>query len=1004
MSRRVVQFAMLGPLEVRRDDGSVVTLGGPRQRAVVARLLLAAGRVVAADRLIEDVWDGRPPPTANKALQKYVSELRKALVAPVLRTTPAGYVLDVDDGAVDARRFEQLVDARRYEEALGLWHGDVLSDLGDAAFAVPERARLDELRLFAQEARFDGQLADGRHAELVAELAELAENHRLRERLTAQLMLALYRSGRQVEALRAFDRHRRQLAEDVGVEPAIELRELEGAILRHDRALDLERREAGDLNEPQRPRELPLPLTSFVGRTAEMAGGDGQLRNHRLVTLTGPGGVGKTRLGLGDRGAVAERFPGGVRLIDLGSVGAAELVVGAVARGFAVDPRHAPDETTALLAALAHRPPSLIVLDNCEHVVKASGQLVVSVLRSCPDVRVLATSRRPLGVDGEYVRPVAPLSQVDAVSLFVDRARLAGAEPADVPEIVNICRRMDGLPLAIELAASQLRVMGTAEIADRLGDQLHFHRGVPDPSPRQGSLGDMVRWSYDLLPPATQQVLPASACSPHHSRWRRPRPWIRRSNPTGRGAWSRHDARRPLPARARAGPDRGDPVSASSSTSHIALERLEESGGGRSDARRAHADFYRRLAEEAAGHLIGPDEVLWRSSLEVDEANFDIAVVWASDHDPTMALRLAVALWPYWSLRWNERRAVAYLRELLDRPDLDVPDDLLAWALAAAGDLASNPGDARRAVRMVDRRRRRVFRRLGDEHGLSLALLALGSALANRGALDDAEAALVEALDIARRRDDNHLAARAFDRTFFVAVRRGDHELAAEISRSEIDAWVTLGSARGEATALRRRAVAVLRLGQLDEAETLCCRALEIWDQCDDVPASIAHVITTLADIARLRGEHAEAISLYDKALGDLQAVGDQRCTASTYKNLATIAAASGENDSAAELFQGSVRLRHDLGDEAGLAECFEGLAGVDVARSRFDDAAMLLAAAAALRGRTGSEASAGEIEVTTRLLRDARAALGELSFDEAYARGAHRSVGDAVEHALSVG
>ena len=812
--------------------------------------------------------EGRPPPTANKALQKYVSELRKTLAASVLHTTTVGYRLDVDDDAVDARRFERLVDDRRYDEALALWRGDVLSDLSDAAFAVPERARLDELRLFGSEARFDEQLSAGRHAEIVAELTELAETHRLRERLTAQLMLALYRSGRQVEALRAFDRHRRQLAEEVGVEPAVELRELEGAILRHDRSLDLERAGRGDDEEQSRPRELPLALTSFIGRTAELESGDRNPSDHRLVTLTGPGGVGKTRLASEIASRAANRFPGGVRLVDLGSIHDPGLVVDAVVRAFAIDTHHAPDEMTALLAALAHRPPSLIVLDNCEHLVAACAGLAGSVLRSCPEVRMLATSRRPLGVDGEYVRPVTPLSEVDAVSLFVDRARLAGTEQPDDPVIADICRRIDGLPLAIELAASQLRVMSTTEIAGRLDHQLRFHRGAPEPSPRQRSLGEMVQWSYADLPSTTQQVFA--------------RLGVFTSSLTLRAAEAVASGQRIPPADVLGHVTTlvdhsllGRELGSTSATRYrlletlriFALERLEESGVT-SDARRDHADFYSGLADEAANHLIGPDEVLWQSQLEIEEANFDAALAWAAEHDPATALRLAVALWPYWSLRWKERRAVDYLSELLGRSDLDVPDDLLAWAYAAAGDLAGNAGDARRAMPWSTNAVA-AFRRLGDEQGLSQALLALGSALGNRGALDDADAALSEALEIARRRDDNLLAARAFDRTFHVAARRGDHQLASEISRSEVDAWVTLGSARGEATALRRRAVALVYLDQLDEAEALCRRALEIWEQCADVPASIAHVVTTLADIARLRGDHADAIALYDKALSD---------------------------------------------------------------------------------------------------------------------------------------
>ena len=417
------------------------------------------------------------------------------------------------------------------------------------------------------------------------------------------------------------------------------------------------------------------------------------------------------------------------------------------------------------------------------------------------------------------------------------------------------------------------------------------------------------------------------------------------------------------------------------------MERLDESGAA-ADARDEHADFYRLLADDAAPHLIGPDEVRWQLPLEIEEPNFDAALRWAAGYDAEMALRLGVALWPYWSLRRNERRGVAYLSAILDRTSLDVPEDLQAWALTAAGDMASNPGDARRAVPWATDAVA-AFRRLGDEHGLSLALLALGSALANRGALDFADLALVEGLDIARRRGDGLLAARAFDRTFHVAARRGNHELAAEISRSEIEAWVALGSARGEATALRRRAVALLHFGGLDEAEILCRRVLEIWENTDDVPASSAHVLPTLADIARLRGEHGRAIALYDEALDDLQAAGDQRCTASTYKNLATIAAASGEHESAAGLFRSSVRLRHGLGDDAGLAECFEGLAAVELAAGRPELAAELVGAAAGLREHTGSVASSAEAAATAAVIGAVRASLGEASCAAALTQGA---------------
>ncbi|HEX6657579.1 MAG TPA: BTAD domain-containing putative transcriptional regulator, partial [Ilumatobacter sp.] len=313
----MIQVAMLGPLEVY-VDGDAVALGGPRQRAVLGRLLLAPRRVVSADRIIEDVWDGHPPDTARKTLHKYVFELRKALPALSLRTAPAGYVLDVDDEAIDSRRFERLVAERRFAAALALWRGEPLADLPDLGFLAPERARLGELRLFAIESRVEDDLEAGRHGSVIGELTDLVEAHPLRERLTGSLMLALYRAGRQVEALRTFERHRRQL-EEIGVEPAAALRELEDAILRHDPRLECVPATAS-LASSSSPGNVPNALTSFVGRADERAAVVRALDGNRLVTISGPGGIGKTRLAQHVGQSVTDRFPGGVWMVDLAGI------------------------------------------------------------------------------------------------------------------------------------------------------------------------------------------------------------------------------------------------------------------------------------------------------------------------------------------------------------------------------------------------------------------------------------------------------------------------------------------------------------------------------------------------------------------------------------------------------------------------------------------------------------------------------------------------------------
>ena len=498
----MIEYGLLGPVQAVRD-GRPLALGGPRQRAVLARLLLTPGRAVPAGTLVDDVWGGSPPPSAAKTLQKYVSELRHALGADELVTVGGGYVIQ---GDVDAARFEQLLTAGDADQALELWRGDALGDLPDVPFVAAERARLEELRLVAVERRAEAGIAAGRHAEVVAGLAELAATHPGREHLTYLLMLALYRSGRQIEALDAFQRHRRRLAEELGIEPAEELVALEQAILRHDETL-------GPPPGPSRSAAPPrgnvrLPVSSFVGRADELRRTVEALQGTAPVTLTGPGGVGKTRLAMESAAAAAAEFPGGTWLVDLAGLTDPALVVHQLALTLAVgDPRDGDEEAT-VLAALANTGRLLVVLDNCEHLLARCAELVDRVVRACPGARVLATSRQPLGVDGERVLVLAPLPEAEACRLFEDRVRCHGVDDDDVAQlrVPDICRALDGLPLALELAAGQVRAFGPAELTARLDTRLQFANRRFDAPARQRTLRDMVAWSHDLLPAPTQRV------------------------------------------------------------------------------------------------------------------------------------------------------------------------------------------------------------------------------------------------------------------------------------------------------------------------------------------------------------------------------------------------------------------------------------------------------------------------------------------------------------------
>jgi predicted ATPase/DNA-binding SARP family transcriptional activator len=941
-----MDFGILGPLRAVRD-GALLPLGGPRQRAVLARLLLDPGRVVPVDVLIDDVWCGDPPPTATKTLQKYVSELRKSLGPSLVQTSGRGYSIDIDDGAVDARRFELLLSAGDYEDALSLWRGEPLADLPDVAFAVVERSRLNELRLVAAERRLESELRSGRHLEAIAQLAELAEQHPVREGICGLLMLALYRSGRQAEALAVLQRHRRRLADEIGLDPAEELVALERAILRHDPSLDPPAPTGVAGTRPV--GNLRLPVSLFVGRDDERRRVADALRTGRLVMLVGPGGVGKTRLATEVGGQLMPSYPGGVWLIDLAGLTGPNLIAHHVMVTLGVGDQPGQDDDETLVAALEHRHPLMLVFDNCEHLIERCASLVDRIVRRGGNARVLATSRHPLGVDGERVIPVAPLSDPEACQLFVDRARRAGATQEDAASsaVAGICRSLDGLPLALELAAVQVRALGPVAVAARLDERLRFvSRRIDSPS-RHRTLRNMLAWSHDLLPSPTQRVFA--------------RLGVFATTLTIEAATAvcgEDDALEHITTLA----DHSLLVRESGATDTprfrlldtvrlFALDMLDATGEV-DTARQAHAEFYLQFVTAAAPRLVGPDEGTWVDRIEAEEPNLHAALAWAADRDRVLALRLGIALWPYWDLQSRERHAVRYLSSVLDADDPLVPAGLRAWALTAMAELGANSGEARLATRWADEAVC-LFRADRDEGGLSAALIAAGSAYGNQGSSDAAAVALAEGMPIAARFGESARFARGLHFQSFVAIRSGDYSRAERLSREEYAAWSALGSHRRAASALRHIAVALQYHGELERAKQLCERALATWRDFGDA-AAIAHAQTTLADITRRSGGLEAAQHLYEDAMVEFRAIGDRRCTASTYKNLALIAAARGDHPRSTAQLREAVRLRHELGDYGGLAECFEGLAADLTAMGRPADAAPLFAAAEHARGAQG--------------------------------------------------
>ena len=518
-----MEFGLLGPVEVVGSDGRPIALG-QRPRTVLALLLLDANEVVSTDRLIDGIWaDSSPPASAAGSLQVHVHALRKAIGAERIVTRDPGYAIQVDPHELDVLRFEQLAAAGQralhhgdaagasasLAEALALWRGPALADFRYASFAQTEAQRLEEARTATLEARIEADLQLGRHAGLVAELEALVAEHPLRERLRGQLMLALYRSGRQADALAAYQETRRVLVEELGIDPSPELRELEQAILRQDPALAAAPAAAGppdSVDDDLIGRELELTaVAALLGR-----------QDTRLVTLTGTGGTGKTRLAR----AVADQHSDSV-FVDLAPVGDPSLVLPTIARALQVDEHDDRPLLDDVASALDGS--QLLVLDNLEHL-PAAFPLVGDLLAAAPSQSILATSRVPLrlGAEHEYRVPPLPTPPLDAddpaslggiasVHLYCTRARSAlpafELVDANSDAVARICRALDGLPLAIELAAARVRVLGPEGTAKRLGEALALlTRNSPDLPERQRSLRATIDWSYDLLDADAQRV------------------------------------------------------------------------------------------------------------------------------------------------------------------------------------------------------------------------------------------------------------------------------------------------------------------------------------------------------------------------------------------------------------------------------------------------------------------------------------------------------------------
>ncbi|MET9225977.1 BTAD domain-containing putative transcriptional regulator [Lentzea sp. NPDC003310] len=883
-----MRFGVLGPVQV---DG--VEVAAPRQRALLAMLVLGAGRIVGHDQLIGGLYD-EPPAGAANALQSQVSRLRRAVPGLVVEHHPAGYRLVADPADIEHLRCAELLAAGRAAQALALWRGPALADV-DAPFAPAARQPLTELLI-------DCALAGGteRH------LRDLLAQHPLREDLRAALMRSLHRDGRQSEALELFERGRALLADELGVDPSPALAAAHLEVLR--------------ARAPH--RGVPAQLTSFVGRDEDLRRVAKWLREARLVTLTGPGGTGKTRLAV----EVAHREPGEVAFVDLSATTdvARALLDGVGVREagmLSAGPMNVEDRLRAALAARE----VLLVVDNCEHVVDDAARVLGAVLASCPDVRVLATSREPLGITGETLSPLAALDDDAATRLFLDRAQAVRpgfhADPAVVTEV---CRRLDGIALAIELAAARVRSLPLAEIAARLDDRFRLlSQGSRTAAPRHRTLHAVVEWSWDLLTDAERDL-------------------AARFTVFGGGAT--------LDAVTAVCGSEVDTLTSlvDKSLVEVVDDRYRMLDTIRAfcathapDLRAAHARWFLRRAQEAEPHLRARDQITWLARLAADHDNLAAAVAWATAHDPDLALELVAALATYHWFRGLRTEAAqqadAVLHACGETPPLGREQEyalclLIAWPVAT-GDQSARVRQADALMDALDGPPRypittmmwgmalgapeggsavwhRRNRLLGDDPW-SAALALVGDGLVARMNGDPAigRALLLDGAAAFTRVGDRWGAALAFNQLGEMALVDGDPAIALRDIERGRRLLAELGATEDTAEAVCARAQARVAAGDLDGARADFQDALSLARRCGALVVQAgAHL--GLSELALVTGDvvsaRAECERAWELTPGGWYGPDEMRCHIAVQRG--RVARAAGEPEQARRHFEDALR------------------------------------------------------------------------------------------------
>ena len=1157
-----MHYRILGPLEVLNDERQPIALGGRTERVLLAVLLLEANRVVSCDRLVDVVWGDHPPETATNALQVHISKLRRKLGASSgpsnpLHTRAPGYVLRTSRGELDFERFEELATeselddgpatvSERLAEALALWRGSVLDGIEVDSTGRSDVVRLEELRVSVLGRRIEADLALGRHAELIGELEALIRAYPLREELPGQLMLALYRSGRQADALGVYRRTRQLLAEEIGVDPSPALQDLELAILQQapELALPSERGPAGtaprtlpgaptaslgqapsvpspsgavtllftdiegstrawehhptemavalarhevlvrgaiegvggyvfktvgdafcaafatpasaltaaadaqlalsaeqwpevtpirvrmalhsgvceerendyfgpvvnrvarlgaaahggqtllsnstvellggalpvgttltdlgehrlkdlerpmqafqlnvdglstafpplrSLNSPRLSNNLPVQPSSFVGRQHELAQLRTLLGETRLVTLTGAGGAGKTRLALQVAANLLDGSGDGVWLVDLAPLDGDDLVPLAVASALGVSPNPNLPMASALGDALADRS-LLLLLDNCEHLIHAVARLTQQLLETCPGLSVLATSREPLGVPGEHVFRIPSLAtpnddddadavrNCEAVQLFVERATQRGValrwDAATATAVAHICRRLDGIPFALELGAACLRLMSLPELEGRLDQRFALLTGGSRTAlPRQQTLLAMVTWSWDLLSASERDMLARLSVFAGGFDFAAVEDII------AAGGIPADELMELLAALVDKSLVQLDEAGGGRSryrlletVRHFASHQLEELGDNSLDAVRvAHRDHYLALAETAAPHLVAHDQAAWLDRLDREFDNLSTAIAFSlKQSNLAPALRLATSLRMFWRARGHALEGIEALRDALSASSADGPTLVRARALAAAAFLLRQIGGYETAEAYVAEALE--IAQSSGEHSLIADLLDTRAfILLRQGRPAEGLPHISAGLDLARQMEEPHLLARLLATRSFASDVLGEEGDASRDAAESVTLYRQVGDQRQVGSMLGNLGYIELSTGEVEGARNHLDEALEIARLLNDRHGVVYHTFN-LGLAEYLGGSVEEARTLFLESFELGSRMGMRATTGYALIGLAMTVGLQGELTRSARLHGAATEVLSSIGEtverlEAGLRE-----------------------------------------------------------------------------------